>query len=437
MRTNNEEEKIELRSEEFQEVLGSIPPWILRWGITALSIIVIILLIGSTIIKYPDVVTAHITLTGSIPPAEIVAGSSGKIKEMYVFDNQEVKEGSYLAVINNSAKTKDILFLKNYLENLDIEGNDPSILPSENLQVGNLQTTWESLYMTLFDYREYQRLLYFPQKIEMTQQRINEYELLYKSQVRQNELMIEQFSLIQRQLERDSSLNKKGGVSQKELENSKQQYLQGLLSLENSQSAVRSMELQIKQLKESLLDTHYQNTEKLNGLHSQIKALSLQLKTDIQNWELNYVLRSPIDGKISFTNYWSENQNVSVGEEVFTVIPLSGFEIIGKASLPTARSGKVKSGQKVNIRLENFPENEYGIIQGKVTNISSVPSLNANTLYYIVEISLPQNLETTYKKLLPYMPNMQGSADIITEDISLFERFVMPVRNIIKERTLK
>ena len=26
-----EEEKIELRSEEFQEVLGNVPPWILRW----------------------------------------------------------------------------------------------------------------------------------------------------------------------------------------------------------------------------------------------------------------------------------------------------------------------------------------------------------------------------------------------------------------------
>ena len=50
----NEEDKIELRSEEFQEVLGSVPPWILRWGITVLAIVVVILLIGSAIVKYPD-----------------------------------------------------------------------------------------------------------------------------------------------------------------------------------------------------------------------------------------------------------------------------------------------------------------------------------------------------------------------------------------------
>jgi HlyD family secretion protein len=175
----------------------------------------------------------------------------------------------------------------------------------------------------------------------------------------------------------------------------------------------------------------------MNGLRSQIKALTLQLKTDIQNWELNYVLQSPINGKISFAEYWSVNQNVFTGEEVFTIIPLSGFDIIGKASLPTARSGKVEVGQKVNIQLDNFPENEYGIIRGMVVNISLIPTNhNENNYSYAVEISLPQNLETTYHKFLPYMPNMHGKANIITEDISLLERFVMPVRKIISERMI-
>ena len=195
--------------------------------------------------------------------------------------------------------------------------------------------------------------------------------------------------------------------------------------------------MQIRQLKESLLDTHYQNTERMNDLRSRIKSLTLQLRTEIRHWELSYVLRSPIEGKISFTNYWSVHQNVSGGEEVFTVIPLSGFAIIGKAALPTARSGKVKTGQKVNIRLDNFPENEYGIIHGKVAAISLVPSHNnGNTYSYTVEISLPQNLETSYRKRLPYMPNMQGRADIITEDISLLERFFAPLRKILREKRL-
>jgi len=112
--------EIELRSEEFQEVLGSVPPWILRWGITILAVVVVILLTGSAVVKYPDVISAQITLTGSTPPATLVAHASGKIKELYVKDNQEVKAGEYLAVIDNSANTEDILFLKNYLDSLPL-----------------------------------------------------------------------------------------------------------------------------------------------------------------------------------------------------------------------------------------------------------------------------------------------------------------------------
>ena len=50
-----EYKEIELRSEEVQEVMSHVPVWILRWGITVLFCIVIILLIGSYLFKFPDV----------------------------------------------------------------------------------------------------------------------------------------------------------------------------------------------------------------------------------------------------------------------------------------------------------------------------------------------------------------------------------------------
>ena len=49
-------DEIELRSEDFQEVLSDMPPWILRWGITTVATIVVILIIGSSIFKYPDTI---------------------------------------------------------------------------------------------------------------------------------------------------------------------------------------------------------------------------------------------------------------------------------------------------------------------------------------------------------------------------------------------
>ncbi|MCL2650958.1 MAG: HlyD family efflux transporter periplasmic adaptor subunit [Candidatus Azobacteroides sp.] len=425
------EDKIELRSEEFQEVLGSVPPWILRWGITVLAVVVVILLIGSAIIKYPDVIPAQIVLTSSTPPATIVAHASGKIKKLYVKDNQEVKVGEYLAVIDNPAKTEDIQILKSYLDSLTDYGYQKS--PSGDLGVGPLQQLYTSFYSTLFEYTEYKRLLYYPQKRAMTLERITQYEKQYNTLLNQQRITEEQFVIAQKQYLRDSTLNKKGVLSDEEFETAENTFLQSRASRENMRTNLNNTQIQIGQLKESLLDTEEQGTEKLNSLQTQLQSLVSQLKSGIEDWELNYVLRAPIDGKITFSKYWIENQNVSSGEEVVTIVPDSSSIIIGKATLPVARSGKVKAGQKVNIRLDNFPENEYGILRGTVQHISLVPAQAGETVYYSVEVALSNGLITTYKKELPYLPNMQGQADIVTEDLSLLERLILPVKKILKE----
>jgi HlyD family secretion protein len=429
----NEEEKIELRSEEFQEILGGVPHCILRWGITVLAIIVVILLTGSAVFKYPDIISAPVVLTGTTPPATVVAHASGKLKELYVSDKQQVNAGDYLAVIDNPATTQDVLDLEEYLNCLDISNDSLLYLPKREFRVGNLQSIYSTFYTVLFDFMEYRRLSYYPQKIEMTRERIIQYEEQYRNLLRQQKLINEQLILSQKQFSRDSLLHSGGVISQEEFEESQNIYLQSNLSCENMYSSLNNMRIQIAQLKESLLDTDHQNIEKYNGLHTQLQSLISQVKTEIQSWELNYVLKTPINGKITFTNYWRMNQNVSAGEDIFTIIPNSGFPVIGRASLPVVRSGKVETGQKVNIRLANFPENEYGILNGTVRNISLAPAQSGESTYYMVEISLSNELITTYKKELPYLPNMQGQADIITDDISLLERFVLPLKKIISE----
>ena len=158
---------IELKSEEFQEVLGSTPSWILRRGITLISIIVLIILIGSAFFKYPDIITTTMTLTGSTPATGLVARTSGKIQELDVQDKQEVKAGSYLAVIENSANTNDIQILKQYIDQLNQKIDTIITLPSKELKLGPLQSLYSDFYITLFNYYEFKRLQYYTQKIDL------------------------------------------------------------------------------------------------------------------------------------------------------------------------------------------------------------------------------------------------------------------------------
>ncbi|MFC2096534.1 hypothetical protein ACFLQ3_02410, partial [Bacteroidota bacterium] len=109
MEINQEEiEKIELRSESVQEILSRPPKWIVRWGITIILIVVIIIIISSWFFKYPDVISASVTLTTENPLAPVVAKTSGKIQNLFVINNELVTENQMLGVVENAGEYKSI-----------------------------------------------------------------------------------------------------------------------------------------------------------------------------------------------------------------------------------------------------------------------------------------------------------------------------------------
>ena len=103
----------------------------------------------------------------------------------------------------------------------------------------------------------------------------------------------------------------------------------------------------------------------------------------------------------------------------------------GKALLPVQGSGKVKVGQRVNVRLTNFPDQEFGYLIGRVESISNIPTPEG---FYVLEIIFPSGLTTNYDRQLPLTRQMAGSAEIITDDLRLIERFLMPVRKLIQDQ---
>jgi HlyD family secretion protein len=69
------------------------------------------------------------------------------------------------------------------------------------------------------------------------------------------------------------------------------------------------------------------------------------------------------------------------------------------------------------------------MVNGIVRTISLVPS-DSN---YQVEIEFPNGLTTNYGNILPVTHEMKASAEIVTEDLRLIERFLMPVKRALKE----
>ena len=51
-----ENKEIEIRSDEVQEILSAVPNWMIRWGITLIFGLIIMLVFISWFIKYPDII---------------------------------------------------------------------------------------------------------------------------------------------------------------------------------------------------------------------------------------------------------------------------------------------------------------------------------------------------------------------------------------------
>ena len=53
----------------------------------------------------------------------------------------------------------------------------------------------------------------------------------------------------------------------------------------------------------------------------------------------------------------------------------------------------------------------------------------------MAEVEFPNGLTTNYNKQIKFSQEMQGSAEIITEDIRLIERLFNPIKALFKKNT--
>ncbi|MDR2585930.1 MAG: hypothetical protein LBC84_06915, partial [Prevotellaceae bacterium] len=184
----------ELRSEEVQEVLGWIPPWIQRAGITVLFVIVVVLLIGSWFFRYPDVIEAPLVVTSNNPPVQVNARANGKITHLLVINKQQVKESDYLAVIDNPANIHDVRDLRIKLSMWhELVRNENFFFTSEELnqkyELGDLQSSYLGFIRSAENYQQFTLLNYYPKRISAIEEQIGK-------QQQHHEKLLEQCNVV-------------------------------------------------------------------------------------------------------------------------------------------------------------------------------------------------------------------------------------------------
>lgn len=427
-----QEDNIELRSEEVQELMSQIPAWFLRWGITIVGIVLAGLLIGSYFFKYPDTLTAEITVTTAAPPVEIYAQTTGKLECINIRNNQHIDAGTVMAVVESTANYEDVEFVHGIIEAWQqkqySEEELMSVFKKRRLSLGNLQGAFASFTNALCEYIRYEKENYFQRKIYLKSELQKERKALEQNWLQERDLHRQQAVIATKIFHRDSTLYGQKMISEEDFNNAEQIYLQSRQTAVNDLSSQTQLDIDKLNDSEIMLDLHQQHRQTKTQVLQSLYNTCEQLVNDLKQYEKDYLLKTPISGTINMMGNWEKNFLIEAGTLFVIVMPQEKSVSVGRARLPATGAGKVKVGQKVKVRLANFPDTEYGYIMGKVETVSSIPDQESN---YYLEISFPQGLLTNYQKKLPQTKTMVGMAEIIVRDKRLIEHLIEPIEKMV------
>jgi HlyD family secretion protein len=418
-----------LYSEPVEELMGKPPHRILRWGTTLLLLIFVLFILFAWLIKYPDVIPAPVEITTTNPPVTLVSKITGHINSFLVKERERVKAGQLVAVMETTASLKEIELLKQTIDTI----KKPELLSYKLLplfsELGELQGFYGTFLKNLSDLNNYIKNDYYGNKIISLTDEINGIQEYIRNLGVKERMFAENQRIEAVKYRRDSTVFVDSVISASEHDISHQALLRVNMELQQARLDHSAKSIELAEKRQLLQDYRITQVNDQEKLISVLHESFLNLKAQIDLWENTYLLISPFEGIVSFTKFWSANQSVTKDEPVVSIVPLETGNFLGRINLKMERSGKVKTGQSVNIKLSGYPYLEYGMVRGLVKTKSLVPSGDA----YVIDIELPHGLVTLYGTPLDFTQNMQGTAEIITENISLLRKIVNPFRHMLSK----
>ena len=419
------------RSDALEEIITSIPKWIIRYGNTILLIIISILLLLSYLIKYPETVLSEVTITTIDPPQKIYTQIAGTIDSVFVQNNEIVKINDPIATFENSANYSHVKYLKGVIYKIDLK-RDSTWFPMDGLPallLGELEDSFSRFensyikYILLKKYKGYDiRSATNIKNSTERQRKLTNLRVQYQLNLKELEFM-------RLDLDRSSQLYNKGVISRQVHEKKEMEYVR-------SEKLAKNILIDISELKNDITlseqDLKLTNIEKIRVEGNTEKVLFQnldKLKVSIRNWEQKFVLKSSRNGRVTFLRDLKKNDYLLEKQLVVSVVPIVNLKPIARLKTNIKNSGKIKIGQRVHIKLENYSYIEYGILVGTVNNISLIPDENN---FYLIEVTLNNELVTTYNKRLDFKHELFGQAEIITQDLRLIERVLNQLKNLVK-----
>jgi biotin carboxyl carrier protein len=423
-----EHEKIDIRSDEVQDILGTPPAWIVRWGTIIAVVTVGLLIFVSTYVQYSDVVKAPFSLTTGAPPLPIFAKTEGIIERLLVQDNDSIVQDQLIGIVRNTAKYDDIVQLEKQVGAIQ-SGQIGDFKPATTYSLGSIQNEYIVLLQAYTDYRSSFNNASINKGV--SKQSI---EQLAKQIAKYNEaIRLGRESIVSIEGKLDMAIKRKEDLKKKylnkelleraPLEDNRVQILEYENQIQTTKATIADREGSIESAKRQINElsaggnvTNNTNTSQITRL----KEVAAQVQNAIDRWKQEFLIKAPAKGRIVLAQQIAKQKYFKSGEEIGTILPnekMSGV-IIARGILPANNIGKVMEGQKVLLKFDSCPFERCGAVEA----IVSTKRFFASENNYVVEMLLTKGLRTNHGADIKFEHQLRGTADIITEKKKIWER---------------
>ena len=419
----------EILSLEVREIISYKPHWIVRKGNFIFFLIIGLILLLTWFIQYPDIVTGSFRLVAINSPKLLVATSEGKLERLLVKNHELVKKGQPLCYLQSTADHAQVISFRKWINEIQTLAGDSILhvaqcMPPDFTNPGELEQHYREFMVVFNEFNEiissgyYQRKKSFLDKdldfLEKLQQHTSDQEKfltsdleIQKEEYKARELLAIDKVIAPLEFNTDKSklLQKEGMISQ-----IKSGYINHLLASHNKEKEVLELEKAISDLRKKFF------------------ATIVALKSQVDAWMEKHVLSSPEDGKVLFVSFLQENQWLEANQELFFIQP-DHNNYYGQLSVSQSGFGKISIGQPVMVMLDSYPATQFGHLEGRIESISDIPNPKDS---FLVRVSVSPDLRTSYQKKIFFRNMLSGKADIITDNRTLFERFLSQFRSLLQ-----
>jgi HlyD family secretion protein len=419
------------------------PPNTARATLYVLVLMIITFLLWATFFKVDRVVVAHGRIITPLPNIVVQPLETAVIQSIDVSIGQVVKKGQKLATLDSTFAEADQAELRTHIESLDnqtarlkaeLSGQKPSVGPLANAdskmeaalsseRQANYRAQMQKLSETIAGLRASLDTNQHDQQIlEARVKSLQEIENM------QEKLVAQQFGARVHLLEaRDKRLEVERDM---QLAKNHEQELKRQLAASEAEKSAFDLSWRQKMMEDLLATTHDRDTQ------------TEQLRKADRRHKL-VTLVAPTDAVVLDIAKLSQGSVIREAETLFTLVQLD-TKLESEVQIDSIDTGYVKVGDTVRLKLDAFPFQRHGTLDGQIKTISEDafrrdnmgnPSLLAQgtDAFYLCRVSLG----TAKLKNLPpqakLLPGMTLTAEIVVGKRSVISYLLWPLAKTVDE----